>query len=68
MNDLIKEKENEIFSEIGELWDDSLKTITSKSVDKSDNYSYSSDNKYSYSKLYINYIMCYSINIYILFL
>lgn len=49
VNDLIKEKENEIFSEIGELWDDSRKTITSKSVDKSDNYSYSSDNKYSYS-------------------
>lgn len=49
VNDLIKEKENEIFNEIGELWDDSLKTITSKSVDKSDNYSYSSDNKYSYS-------------------
>lgn len=49
VNDLIKEKENEIFNEIGELWEDSLKTITSKSVDKSDNYSYSSDNKYSYS-------------------
>ena len=49
VNDLIKEKENEIFNEIGELWDDSLKTITSKSVDKSDNYSYSSANKYSYS-------------------
>lgn len=49
VNDLIKEKENEIFNEIGDLWDDSLKTITSKSVDKSDNYSYSSDNKYSYS-------------------
>ena len=49
VNDLIKEKENEIFNDIGELWDDSLKTITSKSVDKSDNYSYSSDNKYSYS-------------------
>ena len=49
VNDLIKEKENEIFNEIGELWDDSRKTITSKSVDKSDNYSYSSDNKYSYS-------------------
>ena len=49
VNDLIKEKENEIFNEIDELWNDSLKTITSKSVDKSDNYSYSSDNKYSYS-------------------
>lgn len=49
VNDLIKEKENEIFNEIGELWDDSRKTITSKSVDNSDNYSYSSDNKYSYS-------------------
>lgn len=49
VNDLIKEKENEIFNEIGELWDDSRKTITSKSVDKSDNYSYSSNNKYSYS-------------------
>ena len=50
VNDLIKEKENEIFNEIDdESWEDGLTTIASKSVDKSDNYSYSSDNKYSYS-------------------
>lgn len=49
VNDLIKEKENEIFNEIDdESWEDGLAAIASKSVDKSDNYSYSSDNKYSY--------------------